>query len=184
MRSGWVNVDMSPDRPSTFDPATGTASVTWDLRSGLPFPDTCAGYIYSSHFWEHLTADEGVGLFREALRVARPGAVFRVALPDGLRVIRAWFGHEPRYLDLLRDPNRAMQALPGRQDDLDFLNYLVFQQYEHKLIYSPSKVISILEHVGFVGAIEVEFDAEVDVNLDLRRRYSFYVQATRAGGGA
>jgi predicted SAM-dependent methyltransferase len=62
-----------------------------DLVSGIPIDDGCVDYVYSSHFFEHLTKSEGERLLAESYRVLRPGGTIRVAVPD-LAVAMSMYG--------------------------------------------------------------------------------------------
>src|SRR5882672_9376986 len=62
--SDFVNMDMA--RP--YDKKL-------DARKGLPFADRTVEGIYSEHFVEHLTQEEGLGFLRECRRVLKPGRV-------------------------------------------------------------------------------------------------------------
>lgn len=53
-----------------------------DLKYGIPLPDSCADFIYSSHMLHHLYRDDASKLLREVLRVLKPGGTIRLAVPD------------------------------------------------------------------------------------------------------
>lgn len=55
--------------------------VLWDVRDGIPFPDSSACEIYTSHFLEHLTNKESIEFFKEVHRVLVPGGFFISRLP-------------------------------------------------------------------------------------------------------
>jgi predicted SAM-dependent methyltransferase len=54
----------------------------YDVRNGIPLPNKSASCIFSSHFIEHLTLDEGIAFFKEAYRVLKPGGIIRTSCPD------------------------------------------------------------------------------------------------------
>lgn len=84
---GWTNVDF-------YFPAT----VSLDLRYGLPIPDGSAELIYSEHLIEHLPLDASLRLFRECRRVLAAGGKMRIATPDLEEIVRAyasdWQSHD------------------------------------------------------------------------------------------
>jgi SAM-dependent methyltransferase len=54
-----------------------------DLARPLPYADLTVSAVYSSHMLEHLYLDDARKLLRECFRVTKPGAILRLALPDG-----------------------------------------------------------------------------------------------------
>ncbi len=56
--------------------------VHHNVEFGIPYPDRCATYVYSSHFLEHLFHEDAVRVLREMHRVMKPGGVVRVCVPD------------------------------------------------------------------------------------------------------
>jgi predicted SAM-dependent methyltransferase len=72
-RSGWVNVDISPQHPDV---------MRCDATAGLPFPDDHFDVVYHSHVLEHVRRAEAPSLLRECRRVLRPGGTLRIATPD------------------------------------------------------------------------------------------------------
>ena len=66
-----------------MDIQPGAADVTLDLRRGLPFESNCCELVVSEHCFEHFDYPEPIGhLFRECLRVLRPGGCLRFSVPD------------------------------------------------------------------------------------------------------
>src|SRR5262245_47624775 len=69
---GFLNVDLLPG-----------GDITLDLRRGLPFESNCCELIFSEHCFEHFDYPEPILLlFRECLRVLRPGGELRFSVPD------------------------------------------------------------------------------------------------------
>jgi hypothetical protein len=70
-KPGYLNVDIFPG-----------GDLTLDLRRGLPFESNCCDAIFSEHFFEHIDYPEPARhLFRECLRVLKPGGIFRSVFP-------------------------------------------------------------------------------------------------------
>lgn len=69
---GWINIDISSER----------ADVIHDAHQPFPYEDHSIDFIYSEHFIEHLTADEGVLFFKEMHRILKNGGVMRTATSD------------------------------------------------------------------------------------------------------
>lgn len=59
-------------------------------------PDDSLDYVFSSHFFEHVTQRDALDLFREVRRALRPGGVFRICAPD-IEEFARQFALEPKY---------------------------------------------------------------------------------------
>lgn len=81
----WINIDLY----------RAPHVLRHDVRRPLPFPEGSFGAAYASHLLEHLDAEHGGRLLREAYRVLRPGGVARIVVPDLEYLCRG-------YLDWLR----------------------------------------------------------------------------------
>jgi predicted SAM-dependent methyltransferase len=55
--------------------------VVGDLTNGIPLPDKCCLRVYTSHFLEHIPADDMTMLFREVRRVLQDNGTFTIRLP-------------------------------------------------------------------------------------------------------
>lgn len=53
-----------------------------NLLYGIPFEDNSVPYIFSSHFLEHLTREQGDFLLSESYRVLCPGGIIRICVPS------------------------------------------------------------------------------------------------------
>lgn len=69
---GWKNLDVAP----------GPGGIKRDLRHGLGFGPASVDFIFSEHFIEHLTREEGQRFFQEAYAALKPGGVLRISTPD------------------------------------------------------------------------------------------------------
>jgi predicted SAM-dependent methyltransferase len=64
----------------------------------LNFEDGHFSFIYSEHFFEHLTSAVSHNLFKEAYRLLRPGGVIRTVVPDA--IFRTYEPPEPENFPL------------------------------------------------------------------------------------
>jgi SAM-dependent methyltransferase len=78
--------------------------VRWDLRKGIPYPESSLDVVYHSHFLEHLSQTNAVGFLGECKRVLKPGGVVRIAVPDLAYQIR-------HYCESTRDPVEHARAI-------------------------------------------------------------------------
>ena len=67
-----VNTDIDPREEGLF----------LDARKRLLFDDFTFPHIFREHLIQHLEYQEGVNLFRECLRIPKPGGKLRIATPD------------------------------------------------------------------------------------------------------
>lgn len=74
--SDWNNIDFIKNKDI----------VRWDIRKGLPYPDSSMDAVYSSHLFEHLSPREARNLMTEIRRVLKTGGIVRTAIPDLQRV--------------------------------------------------------------------------------------------------
>lgn len=183
LKDNWVNLDLNlngtvPALPAVCSPET--RFILHDLRSGaLPLDDASCAFIYSSHFFEHLEYDAGVRLMAECRRVLQHGGIFRAAMPDFPGMFRAYLaGNEEHF-----NGYSIFDVFPDRPHEtvnlVDHVNYGVYQFGEHKCIYDQDKLCRVLRHLGFSIVAVTDYREGIDSPTELRRRYTFYVEAVK-----
>lgn len=172
-RPGWVNVDLGLDVPRRQ--RRQQHFIAYDLRRGLPMPPESCALIYSSHFFEHLTYREGLHLMRNCYAALAPGGRFRLALPDFRKVFAAYVAHDLSLFDLMTD---ALEE-PAQRLLADYVTYAVYQFGEHKCIYDEERLEAILCSIGFHSVRPSAFEAGIDPDTPVRRKYSFYMDAIK-----
>jgi predicted SAM-dependent methyltransferase len=179
---GWVNLDLNQEGecrlPDERD--AETVFVEHDLLCGLPLADGSVNYIYSSHLWEHFDVQDGFRLLQECHRVLVPGGVFRVALPDFRASFRAYLANDKDYFDLADACGFVPEYPPGTRTIQDYINWVVHQSGTHKCVYDPEKLVAMLHAAGFGQAVQATYKEGLDSSLPVRRKYSFYVEATKS----
>lgn len=75
--------------------------LVWDIREGLPFPDSSIRSVFSSHFIEHMTDAQVQNLFQEILRVCSVGASVVLSCPHSGQP-EAWFHNHLSQWSVLR----------------------------------------------------------------------------------
>ena len=182
VRPGWINLDlalgrMAPKVDATTQP--GTMFINYDLRLGLPLAANSCALIYSSHFFEHLEYADGVRLMRDCYAALRPDGVFRIALPDLRALFDAYLREDYAYLELLDIAKLRPDVEPGTESTVDYVNYGVYQYGEHKCIHDEAKLTLVLQKIGYSTVSVSSYQDKSDPDSPLRRRYSFYMEATK-----
>ncbi len=114
----------------------GNLFIHHDLRNGIPLPDRSADVVYSAHFFEHVYRETAELLFRESLRVLKPGGLLRINVPDLAVPMQAF------------QEGRTEEALefffPWSPADED-------KGYgRHRYLYDFELLAAVLEETGFV----------------------------------
>jgi SAM-dependent methyltransferase len=187
IRPGFVNIDFDPRDKDIGDPCPHpeTYFINFDLRLGLPLEAQSCDFIYSSHFFEHLDYEDGVRLMRDCYRALRFGGIFRIALPDLSLDFDAYLRGDDEVLGAydpleLRDPHLASVVKSGTMTSVDWVNYGVHQSGEHKYIYDEEKVSLLLRRSGFHTVTTSSYQEGIDIDEQIRRDYSFYVEAIKS----
>jgi len=181
IRQGWVNIDAFIPTKRLQNSQANTFAIKYDLRRPIPLENSCSSYIYSSHFFEHLRVDDGYQLMQECFRLLAARGVFRIALPDFRRAFIAYINSDLDYFRVLEDSKAIPKHLADAQGLAlsKYINYVVYQEGEHKCVMDPEIVINLLQSMGYTKVHQVDFDPSVDVDNDLRKKYSFYVEAEK-----
>lgn len=79
--SNWENLDFSAASPRVR---------VYDLRKGIPFPDSSFDVVYHSHLLEHFPRQFAPSFLRECHRVLKSGGLIRVAVPDLEKIARLY----------------------------------------------------------------------------------------------
>lgn len=142
---GWVNIDIEKS----------PGVLQHDLRQGLPFENGTASLIYSEHFIEHLTYEDGIKLLSECLRVLKPGGHLRTVCPD---------------LKQLCIPY-AQASLPkwrsgmfDTRSNAHLINQCM-RDWGHLFVYDFDCLSQALKSVGFTQIIEGRFSGVPELEL-------------------
>jgi predicted SAM-dependent methyltransferase len=181
IKPGWVNLDlrMSGSFPQIHNLLPDTLLINYDLRLGLPLEDNSCNLIYSSHFFEHLEYEDALRLLRDCCRVLQPGGVFRACLPNFKGLFEAYLRGDNAYLDLIDVLDVYPEIEPGTEMLVDHVNYGVYDHGTHRWVMDSDKVNLLLSRMGYRSVVESSFQEGIDLNIEVRRRYSFYVEAIK-----
>jgi predicted SAM-dependent methyltransferase len=136
MFEGWDNLDLYPGPPGV---------IQHDARTRFPYEDNSIDFIFSEHFIEHLTAEEGLFYFQECYRMLKPGGVVRTST----------FCIDEIMLNCVSDEKWNIykeKMLNGQFKHLsrvEFFNFAVYEGHAHKYMYNIHEIARILELAGF-----------------------------------
>jgi len=170
---GWVNLDSSPGArlcgrprlarllravlPARLLPAPGWEGIDarWmDLTRAWPLASGAAEAVYSSHFLEHLDADEGRHVLAEAHRVLRPGGRIRLVVPDLEAIVadyRRDLGERPAEAASRFLASTCFFMQPAPRSWRDFLLFRVRRKNNHHVLHDEPGLRALLEGAGFTG---------------------------------
>lgn len=111
-----------------------------DLSRPLPFADETFDGVFCEHVLEHFTFEDAQAVVREVRRVLRPGAWFRIVVPDGEMVVR-------RYLEAPDELVRQRAA--GDETPMSTVNGFFRQRYEHQFMYDWPTAAQLLQRAGY-----------------------------------
>jgi predicted SAM-dependent methyltransferase len=177
IRLGWLNIDLVVTPPPGFDRAAhpDTQLISYDLRQGLPLDDESCAAIYSSHFFEHMEYRHGLRLMQECYRVLEPGGMFRTCMPNYRSSFIAYLQNDRDFFRLLDyslvEPEHRLLA--------DYMTYAIYQNGEHICFYDEERFHFILSRIGFRSVTSTTFREDLDIGTELRKRHSFYIEATK-----
>jgi predicted SAM-dependent methyltransferase len=136
-KKGWLNIDNNSDNNIK------KLDLNWDLRNKLPFDDNSVDFIYSEHFFEHLTPEEAHKTIKDLMELLKPGGVMRMAMPD-LEVIINTYLNVP----LDKDPVIKAHKMDFIKTRAEWIN-MSFHWWGHKWIYDWEELQRRLKEVGY-----------------------------------
>jgi predicted SAM-dependent methyltransferase len=162
---GFLNIDLLPP-----------ADLTLDLRRGLPFETSCCDLIFSEHFFEHIDYPEPIShLFRECLRVLKPGARLLFNVPGTEWPLSDYRdGPDAPYFLACHEHKWHTTDCTTR---LEHINYHFRQGTEHRYAYDFETAQKVLTGAGFTDVRLREYDPRLDSAH--RRVNGLFVSATK-----
>lgn len=177
---GYINIDFF------FEPG-----IDWgaDLRYPLRIADNTIDGILCEHTMEHLTYAQNELLFKECLRILKPGSTLRIIVPDVSLFADAyaaknqqWFdGYERIMLTESDDPKRAARKFTTPMQAISF----VTQEYLHVACWDFDTMKYFLAKSGFAEITKVKHQEGRQANIlgdtdEAGRKYvSLYVEAIK-----
>jgi predicted SAM-dependent methyltransferase len=163
-------------RVDRFDPAELLIDFVEDT---MPFPDNSVDVIYTAHFLEHIRYPHPMKeVLKDAFRILKPGGILSVCVPDARLYIDAYMNP-----DNYKDPREICVWEPAYfyHSPIDYINYIGYlDNGEHKILFEPANLMSILSEAGFSDVSEREPDLNLDPDYHVNSAYdSIFVNATK-----
>ncbi len=159
---GWTNIDggdgtwwSAPDLPGVIP------LDAFDALAALP--DHSCTRVYSEHFYEHFTLDDGHRMAREWARLLVPGGVVRIVMPDLEREARMYLGEQlPTTAERLERHKRRWLGTRHRAEANRFLTPAMVFNFGvrldgHQFVYDFPTAKAQLESAGFVEVVRCRF---------------------------
>jgi len=172
-KEGWINLDLANIKNIT---------LRYDCRKGLPLRENSVMRIRCEQFLEHMDYQEEAPIFlASCFKSLKKNGVLRIIVPDAERYLLAYqAGSKEEWNSLGWD----LDNLPdGFATQMDIINFVFRQHYEHAYAYDFKTLELILKKAGFKKTIKSEFGVSVDPELcdDLadHKPDSLYVEAIK-----
>ncbi len=190
---GWINVDYALGARFTKIPFFQTInkklklfSLDWndkivvhDLTKKFPWASSSIDIVYSSHTLEHFSKADGRKFLTDCHRVLRKNGIIRIVVPD-LRHEVIEYTEGRIYAD---DFVENLGVLYGNSNNSFKRRLLPFLQYPHKCMYDNSRLIEILDEMGFDAVSKVAFDSDIEeirqVELESRTEHAVIVEGRK-----
>lgn len=145
-----------------------------DVRRGLPYRSGTVSSVFSAHFLEHLTPEEGRDLLAECHRVLVPGGQIRIIVPSLTKMCREYLENARRESPGMDGAGAADGAdaaarflsslnLVGTKDwhpavEESFLGRLIRRTSlaGHRTLYDTPSLMAVLKAAGFGHVTECQ----------------------------
>jgi predicted SAM-dependent methyltransferase len=162
----WINVDGCKDI---------NVDYCMDFNKKFPFSDNCLDGIFCEHVLEHFNIENGQRLLRECFRVLQPGGCLRIIVPDGEKIMKAYFDNPSELLD---------QRSVATSCAMEAVNSYFRQRYEHQIAYDEELLEQQISLAGFTRVSRVSFgkgnfSGAVIIDNEKYEWESLYVEAVK-----
>jgi predicted SAM-dependent methyltransferase len=144
-KSGWLTAD-------AFKPQ---ADIYMNVCRRFPFSDNVFDVVYSEHMLEHIHVDRVRRLLEEIYRVLKPGATFRVTVPDLEIHANNYVAKNSAFFAEIIEKYKGRWATNKdkywliRSNGGAFMSRAVQRFYRHRWMYDFETLSSCLTEVGF-----------------------------------
>jgi SAM-dependent methyltransferase len=169
---GWVNVDYSLGARFTkipffraFNRQVKLFDLDWNekiylhnLTKKFPWPDLSANIVYSSHTLEHLSKEDGRKFLAECHRVLCKNGIIRIVVPDLQHMAIEYIEGRICADDFVEE----LGVLCGNTNNPLKDRLAPLFQFPHKCMYDRTRLIAILNEIGFETAARSPFDSDIE----------------------
>lgn len=160
--SGWVDIEPGAD-------------IVVDVRTGLPLDAGCANFIYSEHFIEHLSFEEGEKVIKEFHRCLGTCGILRIATPN-LDYLMEKYNKGWKEQDWLLRPEYNFIKTKGQMINV------CFSWWGHKFLYNEEDLTAQLSKAGFRKIVRCEIGKSMHVpfvGLETRKDSKLILEAEK-----
>jgi ubiquinone/menaquinone biosynthesis C-methylase UbiE len=169
---GWVNVDFAIGARlmkipffRAFNRKVKLFTLDWNdkificnLANKFPWADSTIDIAYSSHTLEHFSKEEGRKFLSECHRVLRSNGIIRIVVPDLKYYVNEYMEGRINADDFLEN----LFVLYGNSNNAFKKLLFPFFQFPHKCMYDHSRLIEILNEIGFSASLKAAFDSDIE----------------------
>ncbi len=169
----WINLDKNLEIKIS---SASDILLRHENINDIPFANASVDYIYSFHFMDKLTSDEGMRVIRECRRVLKNGGIFRVVVSDTETALKAYSDNNNDYFENLR--NKISDYLPS-DDTISPIDFITrnANAWGHKTLFDSRKITKMLMAAGFNNVREVAYDYMIDPADPVLKSVSICVEA-------
>jgi len=146
--------------------------INHNVNNGLPFEDSSVEVVFSSHFIEHLTFEEGINFLKECHRVLRPDGILRISCPDmKLWIDKVYHSNDKEFFETYKSqledtPHWENYLYPFKDNiktNIQVFNSMIFN-WGHKWMWDYESLKTQLESIGY-HSIERKEHLKSDIHI-------------------
>jgi len=190
---GWVNVDYALGARfvkipffRAFNRKVKLFNLDWnekiylhDLTKKFPWNDSSVDIVYSSHTLEHFSKEDGRRFLAECHRVLRKNCIIRIVVPDLHRNVTEYIEGRTKADEFIE----KLGVLYGNSSNALKKRLTPFFQFPHKCMYDNTRLIEILNEIGFEASTRAAFESDIEeiqlVELEFRTENSVIVEGRK-----
>ena len=164
---GWVNIDVDSNNEQ--------ADLHHDVSQSLPYDDESVELIYSEHFIEHLSVEEGIFFLKESHRVLAKSGILRIATLD-LDYLAFKYFFRWKDQDWIKHYGYSYM-----QTNAEMFN-VALRYWGHQWVYNFAELSRRLEESGFTSYQRVSFGKSHYVplkKLETRKDSKLVIEAVK-----
>jgi len=141
----------------------------WDIRWGIPFRDNSVDIVFTSHFLEHLPQKAALNFLNKCYVILKKDGIIRIVVPD---------------IDIILG-NYSKDFRKQPIDAINELNLRIFEEGQHKHMYSYKSLSAILSKIGFRNIKKMDYRKSRISDIDkletpkLKYYTSLYIEAQK-----